>query len=211
VNKRARLFELFDQGKTISSPEVLDLHIKNHTRNTYLWEWRKERGVVSPPSEGGKEAESSPQKTGAEVKGKAISELQMIVPPSEKEEGEEEEEKEEGPEEAEEGKEEKKEAEEGKEEEEEKEGEEGEPEPPESKEEPRKKPTDGKKPLPTVVAGQGLTFGITISTKTLMLYQIAASSQDDELTLGDFIDACVEDTYQGRGIDLGLLRIGGKE
>ena len=74
------------------------------------------------------------------------------------------------------------------------------------------KPEDngkGKKQLPTMVAGQGLTFAITISTKTLMLYQIAASGRDDGLTLGDFIDACVEDTYQGRGLDLGLVKTGG--
>ena len=70
-------------------------------------------------------------------------------------------------------------------------------------------PTDGKKRLQVMVAGQGLTFAITVSTKTLALYQIAASMQEEELTLGDFIDACVEDTYRGRGLDLGLVKIGG--
>lgn len=71
---------------------------------------------------------------------------------------------------------------------------------------------DGKKGPPIMVAGQGLTFAITISTKTLALYQIAASGQDGDLTLGDFIDTCVEDTYRGRGLDIGLVKLaaGGK-
>lgn len=70
--------------------------------------------------------------------------------------------------------------------------------------------TDGKKYPATLVAGQGLTFAVTISTKTLMLYQIAASQQGEELTLGDFVDVCVEDAYQGRGLDIGLITIGGR-
>lgn len=117
----------------------------------------------------------------AKVKGKVISELGMIAEPKEEVN------------------------EEGEKVNEEEEG------PPESKEKPKEKPsTDGKKSPPTMVAGQGLTFAITISTKTLMLYQLAATYQDDELTLGDFIDACVEDTYLGRGLDLGLVKTGGK-
>lgn len=69
---------------------------------------------------------------------------------------------------------------------------------------------DGKKLQRTMVAGQGLTFQITISTKTLQLYQIAASMDEGELTIGDFIDTCVEDFFRGRGFDLGLIKIGGK-
>lgn len=46
-----------------------------------------------------------------------------------------------------------------------------EPEQPKPKEKAKGISTDGKKPLPTMIAGQGLTFAITISTKTLMLYQ----------------------------------------
>lgn len=68
---------------------------------------------------------------------------------------------------------------------------------------------NGQKGPPGMVAGQGLTFAITISTKTLMLYQIAAG-KEEELTLGDFIDTCVEDTYRGRGFDLGLVKIAGE-
>ncbi|MFC1968548.1 hypothetical protein ACFLVX_04080 [Chloroflexota bacterium] len=65
-------------------------------------------------------------------------------------------------------------------------------------------------PPPIIVHGVGLTVTVEISVKTLMLYQIAASRQQDELTFGDFIDTCVEDFYLGRGLDLGLIRIGGK-
>jgi len=72
------------------------------------------------------------------------------------------------------------------------------------------KGSDGKKPQRTIVAGQGLTFQIAISTKTLQLYQIAASMSEDELTIGDFVDTCVEDFFRGRGFDLGLIKIGGE-
>lgn len=83
--------------------------------------------------------------------------------------------------------------------------------PAESEEKPKEKPsTDGKKALPTMVAGQSLTFAISISVKTLMLYQIAASMQEEELTLGDFVDTCVEDTYRVRGFDVGLIKTGGE-
>jgi hypothetical protein len=65
------------------------------------------------------------------------------------------------------------------------------------------------KRLPTMVAGQGLTIAVTLSLKTLTLYQYAASLNKEELALGDFIDTCVEDYYKGRGFDLGLVKIGG--
>lgn len=88
----------------------------------------------------------------------------------------------------------------------------GQEEQPTSQTEPEDKvPTggDGKR-LPRVIAGEGLTVTINISIKTLALYQIARSMHDEELTLGDFVDVCVEDTYRGRGKDLGLVDIGGQ-
>lgn len=62
-----------------------------------------------------------------------------------------------------------------------------------------------------LVVGEGLTVTVIISVKTLALYQIAASMQGDDLTLGDFIDVCVEDTFRGRGKDLGLINLGGNQ
>lgn len=182
MSKKDKAFELFDEGKTTSSPEVKELKLKGATRYNYYAEWQKAGGVASPSPKAISEAK---------VKGKVVSELKMIAEPKEEVNEEEEKVNEEG---------------EG-----EKEEEEEEKEPPESKEKPKEKPsTDGKKSPPTMVAGQGLTFAITISTKTLMLYQLAATYQDDELTLGDFIDTCVEDTYLGRGLDLGLVKTGGE-
>jgi len=90
--KRQQAFALFDKGFNPSSPEIKKLGLKYHTRHNYYWEWQKERGVVSPSSESEdaakrKEAESPSQKPAAS-KGKTISELEMVVPPSGKEEEE---------------------------------------------------------------------------------------------------------------------------
>ena len=70
------------------------------------------------------------------------------------------------------------------------------------------------KRLPPVIAGQGLLTEVRLSIKTLALYEVAKSIQlgidpKKELTLGDFLDTCVEDFYQGRGMDLGLITAGG--
>lgn len=74
------------------------------------------------------------------------------------------------------------------------------------------KGTDGKKPQATVIPTQGLVVtSVAISTKTYMLYQITAAKNEGEVTFGDFVDACVEDSFQGRGLDLGLLKVGGKD
>jgi hypothetical protein len=70
-------------------------------------------------------------------------------------------------------------------------------------------PSDGKRKTFPSILSQGLQVTVNLSVKTLMLYQMAASMQEEELVLGDFLDACVEDTYQGRGKDLGLIDLGG--
>jgi len=180
VTKKDTAFALFDEGKVPLSPELKALGLKGSTRYNYYYEWQKQ---------GGTPLSSSESKGEGKVKGgKIISELAMVVP-KEKVNEEDEVEGESEPDEN----------------EEELEGSED-----KGKSSEAKKPSsDGKKP-PTMVAGQGLTFGITISTKTLMLFQYAASLQEDELTLGDFIDTCVEDYYRGRELDLGLVKIGGK-
>lgn len=75
---------------------------------------------------------------------------------------------------------------------------------------PDETPHNGKKPkFDGTVIGQGITITTTISVKTLALYQIAATSVGGELTMGDFIDTCVEDVYRGRGKDLGIINLGG--
>lgn len=168
-SKKDVAFKLFAQGKTALSPEIKALKLKGKTRYNYYLEWKQIHGIKDE------------EETADESKRKKIpSELTMLRPAEEREEGEEPVESEDEPEET-----------------------------PPKDEEKSKTSGDGKKPPPRMIAGQGLTFSITISTKTLMLYQIAAASQEEELTIGDFLDACVEDTYQGRGLDLGLVKTGG--
>jgi len=61
-----------------------------------------------------------------------------------------------------------------------------------------------------LVPGQGLTFAVQISVKTLALYYFACTLQPNEpLTLGDFFDACAEDFFVGRGKDLGMVKLNG--
>lgn len=62
--------------------------------------------------------------------------------------------------------------------------------------------------IPEKVVGAGLPVTVTLSLKTLSFYEIAATV-DPKLTLGDFLDTCAEDFFQGRGKDLGLIQIGG--
>ena len=181
-SKREKAFALYDQGFIPVSPEVKALGLKGSTRYNYFYDWQKQ---------GGKTQAISQAKLSS---GKVPSELTMVTL-KEEVKGDEEEVK-------------------GDEEEVEGDGldsivpgDELEPEKPGGN---GGKPKDGKKP-PTMIAGQGLTFAITISTKTLMLYQIAAAQQEEKLELGDFIDTCVEDTYLGRGLDLGLVRTGGND
>lgn len=45
----------------------------------------------------------------------------------------------------------------------------------------------------------GIKCQVNLSLETLMRYQSAVETKED-LKLGDFIDTCVEDAYQGRGI-----------
>jgi hypothetical protein len=61
--------------------------------------------------------------------------------------------------------------------------------------------------IPEEVVGRGIPFKITLSVRTIAYYQIA-STINPSLTLGDFIDHCVHDTFEGRGLSLGLVKIG---
>ena len=190
VTKKGEAFKLFDEGETALSPKVKALKLKGKTRNNYYLRWKEERGIAS----------SDAPLSESKGKGRVISEREMVVPMEEVKENEEEVaggEEELGEDESETL---------------EPEGDEKAGEPETHKPEGNKKvePTGGKRP-PTMIAGLGHTYAITISTKTVMFYQFAASQLEEELTLGDFFDMCVEDTYQGRGLDLGLVVIGGKD
>lgn len=59
--------------------------------------------------------------------------------------------------------------------------------------------------------GYALAVKTTLSLKTLMLYQIEAGRRGDNLEVGDFIDECVADYFRGRGVDLGLVDLGGSK
>jgi len=48
VTEKDRAFELFDEGKTASSPEVKALKLKGKTRYNYYAEWQKAGGAASP-------------------------------------------------------------------------------------------------------------------------------------------------------------------
>lgn len=189
-SKKDKAFQLFAEGKLPISPELKALKLKGSTRYNYYYSWQRQGGITASPE----------SRSEAKVKGsKVISELEMVVP-SEEVKGKKEEEAEgeeelrgDEPEMPEPGG----------------EDEGDEPEKPKPEEKKGTPPTDGKSPQ-ILVAGQGHTYIITISTKTVMFYQFAASQIGEELTLGDFCDACVEDSYQARGLDLGMVKEGGK-
>lgn len=63
--------------------------------------------------------------------------------------------------------------------------------------------------IPEKVIGAGLPVAVNLSLKTLSFYEIIATI-DPKVTLGDFIDDCVQDFFTGRGQDLGLVKIGGQ-
>ena len=79
MSKKDKAFALFDEGKTSSSPDVKALGLKGTTKYNYYADWQKSKGVTSPSQGAISEAKG---------KGKAISELEMVVPSEEKELGE---------------------------------------------------------------------------------------------------------------------------
>jgi len=62
--------------------------------------------------------------------------------------------------------------------------------------------------IPEEVVGRGIPFKITLSVRTIAYFQIA-SSINPGLTIGDFVDQCVHDTFEGRGLSLGLIKLEG--
>ena len=187
-SKKAQAYQLFAKGFGPTSAEVKSLGLKGGTRSSYFYDWQKAGSPGSTDSS--TEAELIPRA------GKVIIESDIQAGPSDETPVNEEEPiddesiiEDEGTEE----------------------------QPQDTSEENQPETNGGSgsstrsngKKLATMVAGKGLTFAVTLSVKTIMLYQIAASTTSEELTLGDFIDACVEDTYRGRNLDLGLVKLGG--
>ena len=69
--------------------------------------------------------------------------------------------------------------------------------------------------IATTIADDGIKCVVFLSLQTLALFKIASSTQaqydgGNSLLLGDFIDTCVEDYFDGRGKKLGLIVSGGR-
>lgn len=61
--------------------------------------------------------------------------------------------------------------------------------------------------IPEEIVGKGIQVKVTLSVSTLTLYQIASTMEND-LLLGDFLDKCAQDTFEVRGYSLGLVKKG---
>lgn len=169
--KKEIAFELFEEGKLPTDPEVKALGLKGKSKNTYYYEWQKSKGISSPETLSPAKNVLTEEDVSVEIE-PDVSEIEPVYEEDEEEEvGEEEEEK-----------------------------------PRDDQDSKDDISGNGKKPI-NILSNQGLTFRVNLSTKTLMLYQIAASRAKEPITLGDFVDDCVEDYFIGRGYELGLVKI----
>jgi hypothetical protein len=189
---KERIYQLFNEGKAISSPEVKALGLKASTRYSYHTMWKKAGkpasalGTASPAREAGKQEIKSPARgKTALIEGETIKAISEVAEKKSKEKDEKSREMDEPEEKSE---------EKSREAEDESKGE-----------------KDDMRKVPSSIVGEGLTATVHISVKTLALYQIAAQMQGDGLSLGDFLDACVEDTFRGRSKDLGIINLGGSK
>lgn len=176
-NLKAKAFQLFDEGKNASSPEVKALGIKGATRYSYYSNWKKGRAEGGEPEAGavklpGGESIGGYDETKVEGRGKEREKEEVAA------------------------------AEEKLEEKPVFEGEKREEVLPEELREVS---------IPAEIIGFGLPIKVSLSLKTLALYQIAATTSKNlggnNLSLGDFLDQCVEDFFVGRGSDLGLIKL----
>jgi len=189
--KKAKAFKLFNEGKDASSPEVKALGLKGGTRYTYHDEWKKSKAEGGEPeAEGGEpEAEVTITPHGEviggydETKAKTQEEHKEI--------------------------EEKKEPEVKLEIEKVEEGKETEAKLEVEKERPPREWSEVS--VPEEIIGFGIRIGVYLSLKSLALYQIASTTSkvkdNSGLSLGEFLDECVEDFFVGRGSDLGLVKL----
>lgn len=185
-------YQLFNEGKAISSPEVKALGLKASTRYSYHTMWKKAGkpasapGTASPVREAGKQEIKSPARgKTALLEGETIKAISEVAEKKSKKLDEKLREMDEPEEKSEEKS--------------------------REAEDESKGVKDDMRKVPGSIVGEGLTATVHISVKTLALYQIAAQMQGDGLSLGDFLDACVEDTFRGRSKDLGIINLGGSE
>ena len=223
ITKKERAFQLFSEGYGTSSPEVKALKMKGNTRWAYHNEWSK-LGKPTPGTEPAparsseRTAKKSVPLPGRELVA-SLDEKSFTVPKGDSGEDEldepvdtegelsTEEETEEETDLVEEEEPTEEEADSG---EERKEKRETEPKPGIKPVDLSRRGKDGKKGIPTDIIGEGIWVTVNLSIKTFALYQIAASTAEETLTLGDFLDTCAEDLYRVRGKDLGLVTIGRK-
>ena len=197
-SKKSKAYRLFSEGKEARSPEVKALKLTKATRYNYFSAWKREgkpdhiplreRGVAGGTVAagetmlGGGEAVGGYAEPGTPVKVEAAPVRETIELAEDEEEFEAMGEAAilEGPLE----------------------------EPPGEGKSKIELGLDGNdKDISADVVGFGLPVRVSLSIKTLALYQIAASRSDDGLTLGDFLDLVAEDYFQGRGKDLGLMEL----
>jgi len=209
LTDKEKAFNLFDRGFGTASPELKRIIKKYNTRRAYYYEWRVQHNLVNQEVE----AEKPETKT----KAPAAKETKIVKEKVELIHDKQPELEELWPEDK------------GGENEDAAGEQEEEPAQPEEEikaedEQPtstiggakvsaaRDRPLAGSKQIPTSIAGDGMVVTLELSVKTFALYQIARTLQrknfGTELSMGDFVDGCVEDTYVGRGMDLGIIKTG---
>lgn len=60
-----------------------------------------------------------------------------------------------------------------------------------------------------LIHGFGIPVRVLLNTITLTRYQVMRARIPD-MTLGDFLDACAEESFRGRGMDIGIINIRGQ-
>ena len=206
-SKREKAFELFNQGHGQSSEELKALKITNGTRRNYYSQWLNRDASGDDKGERLEEAKPKkpPEKKAVEkITAMPIDEVKkkpevekaadstQQVTPEEEEPSDQTNEVDTLLDEIDEG---------------------------DKKEAPAKEPPKVPKSVPEVLSSmssEGVPIRIMVSIKTLTLYEIARATaraeselngDDGDLSMGDFVDLAVEDFFEGRGYELGLIDI----
>jgi len=176
---KAKAFKLFEKGKDSSSPEVKALGLKGATRYVYYDNWKKFKAAGG---EATKEKVKVVLPGGATIGPYRPEVIESNIVPSETEQEIK--------------------VQETNGEATKTEPESGEPKIPIN--------LGGDHDRPSIlgeVVGTGIPVTVVLSLKSLSFWEIAHSIALN-LTLDNFIDDCIEDFFQGRGKDLGLVEIG---
>lgn len=182
--RQQKLFDLFSSGFTIKSPEVKELQYRPASLRGYYRIWQKRGGIIPSPETPAPKTESNVAPPQPKTPAPKVSQRAKL-PGGESIEGISDIESQVILETT----------------------------PPDKPDKPdEEKPKEEKKEIPTSIIGSGLTATVKISIKTLALYEIARNiyrnaNGGEDMALGDFLDICVEDTYRGRGKDLGLINL----